>query len=208
MALGSKGRESGDGLGELPDRLKLPLAFDASPMLDEVNRLPANSWTAHFVPQHYRGDWSVAPLRAPRDAVHPIMKITSPPGCDDWAETEYLEACPSIRAAIESFKCPLGAARLMRLGGNSQIHEHRDADLDAGMGVARLHIPLVSNPDVEFLVNGEAAHMAAGECWYLRLSDPHRVTNSGSAPRIHLVIDAQVDDWLAALLHAANAETN
>jgi hypothetical protein len=38
--------------------------------------------------------------------------------------------------------------------------------------------------------------MAPGECWYLRLSDPHRVANRGETDRVHLLIDCRVNDWL------------
>ena len=45
--------------------------------------------------------------------------------------------------------------------------------------------------------------MPAGSAWYLRLSDPHSVANRGAGPRVHLVIDAAVNGWLAGLFAAA-----
>lgn len=192
-------------LAALPDRLRLPLAIDAAPLAAEAAALPAEAWTRHFVPGNYRGDWSVAPLRAPAGASHPIMQITSPPECRDWVETEWLSACPSIAAFLTRLDCPLAAARLMRLGPDSEILEHFDHDLAADFGMARLHVPLTTSPQVEFLLNRRAVDMAPGECWYLRLADPHAVTNRGASDRIHLVIDAEVNDWLAALLLGAAA---
>ena len=47
--------------------------------------------------------------------------------------------------------------------------------------------------------------MAAGSCWHLRLSDPHSVANGGTADRVHLVIDAAVNDWVAGLFQRAAA---
>jgi quercetin dioxygenase-like cupin family protein len=38
--------------------------------------------------------------------------------------------------------------------------------------------------------------MAAGECWYVNVNEPHRVANAGSTPRIHLVVDRVVDEWV------------
>lgn len=188
----------------LPDRINLSLGFDPQPLLAEIEELSAQAWTPHFVPQHYSGEWSVLPLRAPRGAEHPILRITSSPGCSDWVDTEYLEHCPSIGSALERFKCPLAAVRLMYLGSNSEIFEHRDADLDAKLGMARIHIPLSSNPNVTFLLNRSAVEMEPGDCWYLRLSDPHSVSNEGNCARIHLVIDAEVNDWLSNLLATAS----
>ncbi len=58
-----------------------------------------------------------------------------------------------------------------------------------------------------FEVNRQPLAMAPGSVWYLRLSDPHRVANNGTTDRVHLVIDAAVDDWLRGVLtEAADAQ--
>lgn len=193
-------------LAALPDRIRLPINCDPHPLAAEIAALPASAWTRHFVPGNYRGDWSVVPLRAPAGATHPIMQITSPPDCTDWVETEFLSACPAIRAALDLLECELDAARLMRLGSGSEILEHRDHDLSAEYGMARLHIPLTTSPDVEFRVNGQPVVMQPGEYWYLRLADPHAVVNRGTAERIHLVVDVRLNGWLSSLLCKAAAD--
>jgi hypothetical protein len=192
-------------LSELPDRICLPLSCDSAPLAVEAEALPASVWTRHFVPDNYQGDWSVVPLRAPAGAEHPILQITSPPGCTNWVETAHLAACPAIRAALAMLDCELDAARLMKLGPGSQILEHRDHDLSAEFGSARLHLPLSTNAEVEFRVNGQAVDMQPGQWWYLRLSDPHAVDNRGTTDRIHLVVDVRMNDWLADMLRAAAA---
>jgi hypothetical protein len=88
----------------------------------------------------------------------------------------------------------------MKLTPGSVIKEHRDYDLAMEEGAARLHIPVQTNPGVEFMLNGLPVAMAPGECWYLRLSDPHRVANRGETDRVHLVIDCRVNDWLRTLV--------
>lgn len=188
------------GLAILPDRIQLPLRCDAAPLLAEALSLPAAAWTQHFVPDNYRGEWSVLPLRAPAGAIHPILQITSPPGHSDWEETKHLQACPQIQTILKSLCCPLDAVRLMRLGPGSEIREHRDHDLSAEYGSARLHLPLSTSSEVEFRVNGTAVDMRPGEYWYLRLSDPHAVFNRGTVDRIHLVVDVRVNDWLSEML--------
>ena len=40
---------------------------------------------------------------------------------------------------------------------------------------------------------------------HLRLSDPHRVANKGTADRVHMVVDLVVNDWLAELLRKSEA---
>jgi hypothetical protein len=189
-----------ESLTSLPDAVRLPLRIDPVPLAAEAAQLPLEAWTRHFVPENYVGDWSVAPLRAPAGASHPILQITSPPECKDWTETKWLAASPAIAALLARFECPLAAVRLMRLGPGSEIKEHRDHDLSADFGMARLHVPLTTSPQVEFLVNRQPVQMIPGECWYLRLADPHAVTNRGTSDRVHLVIDAEVNGWLSALL--------
>jgi hypothetical protein len=71
--------------------------------------------------------------------------------------------------------------------------------------MVRVHVPVVTNELVEFYLNQTRVVLAAGSCWYLRLSDPHRVSNNGSTDRVHLVIDAFVNEWVKGLFTAAAA---
>jgi hypothetical protein len=91
----------------------------------------------------------------------------------------------------------------MRLAPGSVIKEHRDNDLDIEHGVARIHVPVITNPRVEFDLNRRRVVMEAGSAWYLRLSDPHRVANRGATARVHMVIDALANDWMREMLEEA-----
>jgi hypothetical protein len=95
----------------------------------------------------------------------------------------------------------------MRLGAGSAILTHEDNGIDPEGGIARIHIPIVTNKDVEFLLNGSAVAMKPGSAWYLRLSDPHSVANRGASDRIHLVVDCLMNDWLVETLRAAAYES-
>ena len=158
-----------------PDRLRLPLVFDAAAMAADVATLADAGWIAHFVTQNYDGDWSVIPLRGQAGATHPVTMIYSDPSCRDWADTPLLAACPAIRTALAAFRCPLQAVRLMRLGPGSIIKEHRDPDLAFEDGCVRLHVPITTNADVDFRLAGRRIDMAPGSAWYLRLTEPHSV---------------------------------
>lgn len=91
----------------------------------------------------------------------------------------------------------------MKLTPGSRIKEHEDLDLAAELGMARLHIPIITNDEVDFRLNGTRVILGEGECWYLRLMDRHSVENNGQSDRVHLVIDAQVNAWLMAKLNTA-----
>ncbi|MEI9992429.1 MAG: aspartyl/asparaginyl beta-hydroxylase domain-containing protein [Rhizomicrobium sp.] len=190
----------------LPDRIRLPFRFEPAPLQREVRMLERSGWTDHFVKHNYEGQWGAIPLRAPEGETHPIRMIFSDPGAKDYADQPALADTPYLREILRTFSCPLLSVRLMRLGPGSVIKPHCDPDLDAASGTARLHIPIATGPRVEFLLAGRAVAMAPGECWYLRLSEIHSVHNRGSEDRVHLVIDAVVNEWLAATLSAAAAQ--
>lgn len=184
----------------LPDRIQLPIRFDTAALRHDLTALGSSDWISHFVTQNYSGDWSVLPLRGKAGATHPVMMIYSDPGCTDFADTPFLDACPYFKEVLASLHCPLQCVRLMRLTAGSVIKEHRDHDLAAETGNVRLHLPVTTNPGVDFLLNGTRAVMQPGELWYLRLADPHSVVNRGDADRVHLVIDATMNPWLEAQL--------
>ncbi|QNA83306.1 aspartyl/asparaginyl beta-hydroxylase domain-containing protein [Sphingomonas sp. So64.6b] len=185
------------------DRLCLPFSFDPAQLRADLERLERDAWTRHYVPQNYEGDWSVLPLRFAKGATHPIKMIYADPTATEFVDGPNLAASAYLTAVLASFKCPMHAARLMRLTPGSVIKEHNDHDLAADWGKARIHIPITTNPDVEFMLNGIPVAMAPGSAWYLRLADPHRVANRGTEDRVHLVIDCEVNDWLADMLRAA-----
>lgn len=179
-----------------PDRVRLPLAFDPVPLAADIAALERGDWTAHFVQRNYEGDWSALPLRAPAGAAHPVQQIYSAPDATAFVDTPWRARMPAVSAAIDAFACPVRSVRLMRLAAGSVIKEHADFDLDAAQGFARIHVPICTNADVDFRLNGTRVTMAPGEAWYLRLADPHSVANRGRVARIHLVLDLMVNDWL------------
>lgn len=180
------------------DRIQLPFLFDIHTLQSEVKNLINVEWIGHFVTQNYEGSWSVIPLTAQEGVTHPIQMAAAIPGDYDFVATPFLALCPYIQSVLESFKTEKCSVRLMKLTPGSEIKEHRDYDLDEGE--VRLHIPIFTNEKVSFYVNNTLVRMKEGECWYLRLSDPHRVINEGQTDRIHLVMDLKVNDWLSQIL--------
>ena len=53
----------------------------------------------------------------------------------------------------------------------------------------RIHIPVITNPQVLFSCGGETIHMEPGECWLFDSFRWHRVVNGGTEQRVHLVLD-------------------
>ncbi len=187
------------------DCIRLPLAFDADLLRADLDRLAGDAWIEHLVRQNYDGDWSVLPLRSVQGARHPVQMIYADPTATAFEDGPLLDRAPYLRRVLARFHCPLQTARLMRLTPGSTIKTHRDHDLAAEQGMARIHVPITTNPDVAFLLNGVAVTMTPGSAWYLRLSDPHSVANRGATDRVHLVIDCVVDAWLTEQLRTGTA---
>lgn len=189
----------------IPDRVKLPLAFDAEALCADLDRIRADEWMPHFNTGIYEGDWSGISLRS--IGGRPDTLYPDPAAADPYAVTPILARLPALRAAVERFACPLLAVRLLRLGPGAAIGEHRDYRLGHEDGEVRVHVPLTTSDAVEFVLAGTRVEMQPGEAWYLDFNEPHAVANRGSADRVHLVIDCVVDEWLDAQLSCATGKS-
>jgi hypothetical protein len=95
---------------------------------------------------------------------------------------------------------------LLRLHAGSKVLEHRDRDLGLDGGELRIHVPVATSDEVEFVVAGRRLALREGEPWYIDFSQPHRIDNRGSSDRVHLVIDGVVNDWALNLLNRGLSE--
>ncbi|MBS1904288.1 MAG: aspartyl/asparaginyl beta-hydroxylase domain-containing protein [Bacteroidetes bacterium] len=181
-------------------RIDLPVEIQA--LQADYARIRAERWQAHFNTNDYVGDWSGLALRAPHgktDTLYPDPTATN----DSYRDTALLEHCPGIRAMLSSLRCDIRSVRLLRLAPGAVIKEHRDHALSFEENEVRLHIPIVTNSEVQFVSNGASLAMNEGECWYINASLRHSAENRGTTERVHLVIDCVVNDWLRALFHRA-----
>lgn len=181
--------------------------FDVDQLRQDVKKLLGSTWISHYQQRDYSGEWDVLALRAIGGDEKNLYSITNDAASVGrselaYADTPLLGQCPYIASLLDSFECEKTSARLMRLGAHSEIKEHSDTALSIDDGEARLHIPIITSPEIEFYLDQERVQMSAGECWYLDLSLKHRVVNPTDTDRIHLVIDCVTNDWLLAQLHA------
>jgi len=100
------------------------------------------------------------------------------------------EISPIVESAVSRF--PAGGIvsriQLARMQPGTAIEQHIDQSpmLNAAH---RLHIPLQTNSDVEFVVDGQRVIMDVGILYELNNRVPHSVVNRGNSARIHLIID-------------------
>ena len=158
--------------------IRLPFAFDANRLADEILALPDAAWMSH--PSDLKGNSAVA--------------LISRDGGDNndfegaMSETPHLQACPYMRQVLASFGEVFGRSRLMKLTPGAEVSQHVDFNYHWYTRV-RIHVPVITNPGVTFYCADQDTHMRAGECWIFNSWRRHRVTNDSDEERVHLVID-------------------
>lgn len=178
---------------KLPNALiKLPVRFCADTLASEVRALPAEAWVPH--PQKFEGNEYV-PLVTP--AGLNTNDFAGPMGL-----TPFVRQCPYLMEVMAALDCVWGRSRLMGLGPGGSVPEHIDINYYWRTHV-RVHVPIVTNPAVDFTCGGQTVNMAAGECWVLDTFQSHQVENRGSEQRVHLVLDTVGGERLWDLVHAA-----
>lgn len=192
---------------DLPSAIRLALDFEPAGLERDLTHIPADSWAAHFNTDIYSGEWSGVALRAPVGSTNTIDALHNSPNADGFEDLPLLEHCPNLRDVAARLTCELRSIRLLRLGPGAVIREHADHELGYRFGEVRLHVPVLTSPKVEFLIDGERVDMRPGQVWYVDASRPHSVRNAGSDVRTHLVIDCVVNRSLDDLLRNGQATT-
>ena len=182
------------------DQIQLPFSFDVVRMQEEIQALNLHDFVYY----------NVLPLRSPAHIVDPSLE--PPPPAEDYADgswTQWLDTCllkksSYLSSLVDIFRqhTNVTLVRLLRLAPGAMVKEHTDPTLGLQVpkSVIRLTIPILTNDAVEFFLNGSPVPMKPGECWYLRLTDPHRVINAGTTERINMSIDVVPNDWVRALV--------
>ena len=60
----------------------------------------------------------------------------------------------------------------------------------------RFHLPVVTNPNVRFTMDGKQYIMEAGRVYLFNQSCMHGVSNKGNSMRVHLVWDCYLNDYI------------
>ena len=180
--------------------VKLPFTFDSQRLQADVRQFASDEWVPHFNIHNYEGEWSVVPLRAVKGAVSAIYP--DPNATDGYIETEMMSRCKYVPELLKTFECELQTVRFLKLTAGSSIRRHRDYELGYEDGFIRVHIPVVTSPLVDFVLDDKHLKMNEGEAWYLNVNFHHSVTNGGDTDRVHLVIDCVVNDWIESLFSA------
>jgi mannose-6-phosphate isomerase-like protein (cupin superfamily) len=185
---------------------RLPVSLDPAPLRTEVLETSSRArWIDHWADGLAApGTWCVLPLILGAGDVDEITATRLGTG-DPPRPSSILADMPSVRGVIQTFRTEILRARLMRLAAGAVIREHRDFAYFGSQrwsferGRIRVHIPIVTDGQVIWRLDGQNIAMAAGEAWYVNVCRPHSVENRGSTDRINLVLELEVNDWLREL---------
>lgn len=169
--------------------LSIPEALWNAENAGKPNRFEALDHTRHIVFRFVRdvGDW--------RDSYdRPLWQ--------EWSQ--LLE--PVLEQAVEPLRYARGAfprVMLARMAPGGVIRPHRDAN-PAAKWPHKIHVPLLTNEDVRFFVDGIAYHFSEGEVVEVNNLGIHAVENAGHSDRIHLIfeyfdLDQPAPPWVDAL---------
>jgi quercetin dioxygenase-like cupin family protein len=175
--------------------LRLPPEFDRERLRADLDSALAWHWRTHYNDRAHNGAWSSIALRSASGQAEDIGAHEDA----DFHDTPLLAHCPYFREVIASFACDTKSVRLMALDAGAEIMPHRDRGGSFEDGLARLHIPVVTDPAVLFTLDGEDVHFHAGATWYMNANCLHAVRNASARARVHMVLDCVPNPWLRAL---------
>ena len=178
-----------------PVSVRLPRTYDVELLQRDLEALYEVRRAAQPGPYH-QGEWTGIALHSMggKQSVFP-----SAAGTDHYQETEELERAPYYREILRELKCPKEVVRILFLPPGGHIKDHFDFHTSFPFGLLRLHIPIVTHPDVEFIIDGQRVSWKAGELWYGDFSKVHSVKNNSPVVRVHMVIDVQINDFILSL---------
>lgn len=179
--------------------IKFPMVFDVEKLQSDLAKIINKNWTDHYNTNDYSGKWTSIALMSESGKSDAIFASVN--SNEKLVATEILNSCTYFKEILDGFLFEKTAVRLLQLAVGAEVKPHSDNCLGYEDGSFRLHIPIITNPEVEFILDGKRLVMSEGECWYIDANFIHSVANRGSHDRIHLVIDGERNEWTDALFY-------
>ncbi|MFM2367718.1 MAG: hypothetical protein RL619_8 [Bacteroidota bacterium] len=180
-------------MDKLVRSIKFPFVFSKELLVLDTNKVLKRKWTDHYNSNDYNGKWTSIALMSKGGKSNNINAFSN--STEEFKPTDALDFCDYFKEILNGFLFEKIAVRLLNLGSGAEVKPHRDHCLGYEDGVFRLHIPIITNQEVEFILDGQRLTMNEGECWYFNANFLHSVKNGGDKDRIHLVIDGVRNEW-------------
>lgn len=95
----------------------------------------------------------------------------------------------------EKYSGKIIRCEIIKLKKLSEVYKHTDGGPLLHYS-RRVHIPLITHPDVTFTVMDNTIHMEEGHGYEINNQLPHAVNNNSNYDRIHIIIDILPDDMV------------
>jgi hypothetical protein len=170
-----------------------PLGYvDSRKLIERVAAADESDW---FVNHRRQNDYEVHAQTQSIILVFfdgwPTVNVAHAEGWDAFGDV----AMPVIDEVVARHYAVAGIVlrvMLARLPSNCRIDAH--VDRHPSFSIAhRIHVPLLTNPDVEFIVGTERITTQPQHAFELNNKLPHSVFNRGATHRIHLIFDFAPD---------------
>lgn len=179
----------------VPTAVQLNRSFDPALLAKDLEIAVAHYRALPQVGHYHDGSWTGISLVS-LDGDHKNV-LGRPQGVG--VPTKVLEKCEYFRdAVLGSLGFQVATSRLLFLHPGKKIGTHKDFDMWP-QGIIRLHIPIVTNPGVHFMVDNKLMSWKPGEFWFADFRKDHSVHNTSDITRVHLVMDAMINDQLLSL---------
>jgi quercetin dioxygenase-like cupin family protein len=117
----------------------------------------------------------------------PSIEVSKQPGWDRLGKV----AVPVMHEIIRNWYPSGGTiirAMAAKLLAGGRIVPHRDSHPSFGAG-HRIHVPIVTNPRVRFMIDGRPYQLQVGEAYEINNQKVHSVMNKGAEDRINFIFD-------------------
>lgn len=166
-------------------------SVDIKPFVAALAKLPESLWDADADFQK-----RLAPYRKSR-TIYLAMTVGGP-----GAPTRYLAGWEPLKDVFMPIAVRIAGfyprdgrvlnAQVALLGPGDDIPEH--TDFGPTLEVShRVHVPLETHPDVQFVVEGQNISLKVSEAYELDNMRSHRVFNGSPNRRIHIIVDYHED---------------
>lgn len=174
-----------------PKRVKHLKSVDIEAIISRLSRFSDTVWSNEdgTKPNNFacfRGTTRHIILRFP-DGNEDVRQYSDRPGWQLWKD--LLQPLMEETAQSYRYKKPLySKAMFARLEAGKCISPHIDAT-EINRRCHKIHIPLITNSEAKFYIEGDEFHLPAGEAYEVNNIVTHWVTNDGDQDRIHFIFE-------------------
>ena len=165
-----------------------------------IGKVDVSSWKEK-VKTFSNDDWEEFDFRQKTFSVHkdtrtiPIIFDEDFIPKNEYTKTKWYDLfSDEIKVLEKKFKNYYGFGNFSRIIlvkqlSNTSIDPHIDSGKTLNVG-CRVHIPIDTNENVIFIIDGEEKNMKEGEMWEINNREKmHSVSNNSEFDRVHLIID-------------------